>query len=180
MSPGCHPVQVPTADWGWDLPEYEFFPGQLTAPLSALEAHDLPEVLQAAEQGFEPAPEAPVWCYLPAVWPPEARAWVRDRSTYYLTETCVGQEPRRRPWSFFEHFDFEEDTNRLLAECGVSARPTGRLWLLRPPDGYEAVAQVLGFLFDSAVVDGLDATASSAMVLHVVTDLGTLFAGDVR
>lgn len=36
---------------------------------------DVPEVAAARAHGYVPAPEAPVWCFVPAIWPSGERAW---------------------------------------------------------------------------------------------------------
>ena len=69
----------------------------------------------------------------------------------------------------------ESDANGLLAECGLPARPAGRLWLLQPPQGFVSLDATLSRLVKSAKDAGLDILANPALVQHVQRDLDGLF-----
>jgi hypothetical protein len=124
--------------------------------------------------GYEPAPEAPLWCFLPAIWPDDARAWVRDIRIRHQTVSCDGEPARRFPWSAADHAEVETDINDLLGECGLPPRPAGRVWLLRPP-GDLTLDDVLGRLLTAAQAAGDDVMASPAFVEHVDAELTRLF-----
>ena len=111
---------------------------------------DLPEVQAAASQGWEAAHEAPLWCFLPAIWPTAARAWVRDRRVRHATVSHAGDVAVRRiPWSTSTHAEIEADYNELLAECGFPPRPFGRVWLLRAPPRSASVEALLDRVTDT-------------------------------
>jgi hypothetical protein len=89
--------------------------------------------------------------------------------------SCNGEPARTLPWSTADYFEMESDANWLLAECGVAARPPGRLWLLRPPHGFSSLDATLSWLSASAKEAGLVIMANRPFVLQVEGDLGVLF-----
>ncbi|WP_258724902.1 DUF5956 family protein [Cellulomonas sp. NS3] len=104
-------------------------------PAEPLPPERLPSVAAARAQGWHLAPDAPLWCFLPAVWPARQRAWVPDRSVRVVRTVCDGVPGPEIPWSAWDHAEVEGVVASLLADAGVPARPPGRLWLLRPPPG---------------------------------------------
>ncbi len=136
---------------------------------------DLPAVRAAHEQGFEPAPEAPLWTFLPAVWPRAARAWIPDTRARSMRVFCNREPARTVPWSAADYFEMESDANELLAECGLPARPAGRVWLLKPPPGFATLDDALRRLRRSAKDAGLPVMADRAFVEQVSRDLDGLF-----
>jgi hypothetical protein len=134
-------------DWGLDQPANPAArPGE---GVQDIEPGQLPEVRVLSAEGWQLAPDAPVLAFLPAVWPPELRTWVPDRSTrheqrfeqhpvnlaIYSTAT-VSATPAARE-------EAEADIDELLAAAGAPGRPRGRLWLLKPPQGYGSVELVV-------------------------------------
>lgn len=165
------------ADWGEAI-EAAHFPGARVSGFELVDSddpRDLPAVLAAVERGYEPAPEAPMWCFLPAVWPVHARLWIHDRRIRRMTVACEGQPVRRVPWSAADYAEVESDVNSTLNQCGLPSRPFGRLWLLSPPPGVGSLDEALTSLVTSATAEGLEPAASAAFVEHVAHELVKLF-----
>jgi hypothetical protein len=155
-------------DWGIDQPPRWF--GSVGSPLEPIDGDDpraLPEVVAAIEAGWTPAPEAPLWCFLPAIWPQEDRAWVRDCRVRHLRAQCEGQPTRSLPWWAADHADIELDTNGLLSELGLPPRPSGRIWLLRLPRSASlTVDQLLARCWSARVDSDEPAMATATFVAH--------------
>lgn len=164
-------------DWGADseplrvrgVPDGRFSPTEADDPLA------MPAVRAARAQGFEPAPEAPLWTFLPAVWPSSARAWIPDARVRHMQVSGEGEPARTVPWASADYFEMEADANRLLAECGLPPRPPGRLWLLKSPQGLGCLDATLSRLVKSAKSAGLDIVADRTFVHQVRGDLDGLF-----
>ena len=84
-----------------------------------------------------------MWCFIPAIWPSSARAWVRDNRVRHLTRQCDDGPLERLPWTTADYAEDENDTNAFLAELRLPARPAGRIWLLRAPEPYATAQDVL-------------------------------------
>ena len=137
---------------------------------------DLPEVRRARDLGWEPAPEAPLWCFLPVVWPTRACAWLPDRRIRHSTVAGSDGSPVRRvPWSTSTHAEIETDYNRLLEECGFPPRPFGRVWLLRPPQGWASVDALLGQVVDTWRLAGGEVYADRRFAEHARTVVARAF-----
>jgi len=164
------------ADWGLDTEETSFahVPHDRCEPIDSDDPAMLPQAQAARAQGYEPAHEAPMWCFLPAIWPESARAWVRDTRVRHASGSCDGRA-WRAPWSAADHAEIEVDTNEMLRRCGLPPRPAGRVWLLKPPPGFTNLQETLGHLGRTAELAGLDAMASRSFVEHVERELDTLF-----
>ena len=164
-------------DWAVDEPEARFARQQ--GDLLGVETDDpcdLPGVRAAAALGFEPASEAPLFCFLPAIWPAGARAWIRDVRIRH-GQVSRGDGPSRRvPWSTWDYFELEEETNRLLLTCGFVPRPPGRLWLLKPPPGFDTLDAVMSHLSASAIAAGLPILADRGFADHVDRTVTQLFS----
>ena len=160
------------ADWGAEDggPRWHGF-----EPVVSDRPEDVPEVAATAAQGYEPAPEAPLWCFLPAIWPASARAWVRDTRVRHLTRQCDDGPVERLPWSAADYADIEDDINGLLAELGLPRRPGGRIWLLRPPSTYASLAALLDDVWAGWQASGGEAMASPAFVEYVADRLREVF-----
>jgi hypothetical protein len=134
-------------DWDVAQPAHPVAAGR--GDRSELEPGQLPEVRELVAEGWELAPDAPMYAFLPAVWPAHLRTWVPDRSTRY--EQRYVMEPTSGavlssstvPWSEATAVEVDDDTDELLAEGGIVGRPRGRLWLLKPPAGYASVGAFL-------------------------------------
>ncbi len=166
-----------TADWGPALPELRI-PGAAPGwePVESDDATDLPAVAAARAHGWEPAHEAPLWCFLPAVWDHGARAWVRDLRVRHMRIVCDGTPPRRVPWSAWDHADIEADANALLTSCGLPPRPLGRVWLLRPPPGFGSMGEALDHLGDHAVASGEEIMVTPGFVRVAADEVRRLFS----
>jgi hypothetical protein len=140
----CHTAVVVEADWGFGEGPKDFqVRGREWDPVDSDDADDLEEVAAAREQGWFPLSEAPLWCFVPAIWPARARAWIRDRRVRHGTRQCDDGRVERFPWTAADHFEIEADYNGTLREYGVPPRPGGRIWVLRPPAGYATLDDVL-------------------------------------
>ncbi|QIG44165.1 hypothetical protein G5V58_16540 [Nocardioides anomalus] len=109
------------------------------------DVEELPEVREARARGWEPVSEAPLWCFLPAVWPRAHRAWTPDRRIRHSTYSSSDGTTGRTPWSAWTYADVEASQNAILAECGFPPRPFGRLWFVRMAGPWPSVD---GFLSD--------------------------------
>lgn len=165
-----------SADWGLGLLSLAV-PGTSPGwePVDSDDPSDLPEVAAARALGWELAHEAPLWCFLPAVWEHDARAWVRDLRVRHASGGRPGEPIRRAPWSTWDYADIEADANTLLAECGLPPRPFGRLWLLRPPPRFGSMDEVLDHLSDHAVASGEQIMVTPGFVRVVADEVRRLF-----
>lgn len=161
-------------DWGADEAARPFGPaGWSWEPVYSDRPEDVPEVAAAREVGFFPADEAPLWCFLPAIWPVGERAWVRDCRVRYLSRSYSDGRLERLPWTTAEYADIESDTNGSLADLGLPPRPAGRIWLLRPPPNYQSAQAVLDDLW-SGWRDGPD-TTTPKFVAYIDRRLRSIF-----
>ena len=55
------------------------------AVIDSDDPEDLPAVIAARREGYFAAHDAPLWCFVPAIWPRRARAWTPDRRVGWLT-----------------------------------------------------------------------------------------------
>lgn len=132
------------ADWGVDDEWSSFDPrGPEWEWVHSDSPEDVREVQAARARGYLPADEAPMWCFLPAIWPSGARAWVRDTRVRHLTRQRTGESPERLPWNTADYADIERETNAFLTELGLPPRPAGRIWLLRAPEGFGTPEDVM-------------------------------------
>lgn len=131
-------------DWGLEEPVRTFGPDAWSwEPVHSDELEDLPEVIAAAADGWFAVTDAPLWCFVPAIWPTHARAWVRDTRVRTLKRGYPDGRWERQPWTAADHAEVEQDVDAHLARLGVAPRPAGRVWLLRPPPGIPTVQHVL-------------------------------------
>lgn len=164
---------MPSADWGLDQPPHEMAPSD--GRQSPAIAEDLPEVRQLLGQGWHLLPEAPMWVFLPAVWPMHSRAWVPDRSTRYFEEWVNGRSTGRRPWTEEIRDAVERDLNEGLRRAGLPPRPANRLWLVRLPDGFTTLEELLHELIFAAEQRGVDTTLTPEFSSAVQDHLRQLF-----
>jgi hypothetical protein len=109
-----------TGDWGLRVSP-EDFGGWAALDGEFIESNnedDLPEIVAACEAGWFTLTEAPLWCFIPAIWPDHARAWVRDRRV---------RHSGRVPWTAAAYFDIEDEYNQMLGQYGLPPRPGGRI-----------------------------------------------------
>lgn len=157
------------ADWGAD--DDEPYAAGRWASRDSVDGDDpkaLPEIQAAMPEGFEPEPEGLLWCFLPAIWPPDARTWVPDRRVRYMRRFCYDDaKPRRIPWSAATYFEIEQDINVCLSGAGIGSRPSGRIWLLKPAPGFKSLEPMLAGLAHSADAAGLMITVTPEFAQHV-------------
>jgi Family of unknown function (DUF5956) len=139
-------------------------------PAAHLSAEQLPEVRRLLADGWTLAPDAPMFAFLPAVWPADRRTWVPDRSAHVEQRSVVTATTGRVrahhtvPVSPAARAEAEDDVDALLAEAGITGRPRGRLWLLKPPPGYASVDAVLDEVGRRAAAAGLGGELTAAYV----------------
>ncbi|MER7045469.1 DUF5956 family protein [Streptomyces jumonjinensis] len=166
---------------GWDTDGAPHTVALARTGRSEQEPDRLPEVRELAEFGWEPAPDAPMWGFLPYVWPEDRRTWVPDRSTRWAVETRLDATgtitgATCQPLSQHDLDVLENDANTDLAEAGVPPRPPGRLWLLRPIADHEDIDSVLDHLFTMAETHGIEARSSAAFAALCADELRSLDA----
>ncbi|MEU9034005.1 DUF5956 family protein [Streptomyces sp. NPDC048352] len=151
--------------------------------MTELEPDRLPEVRELGEWGWSLAPDAPMWVFLPYVWPPGARTWVPDRSTRWQIDTTLDAadhvlEVICRPVSQAEWQRQERDAAGDLARVGIPPRPVGRLWLLHPVGGFECVDHVLEHLCTEAEARAVPVGLSAGFVELCADELSVLAGRD--
>lgn len=163
-------------EWGEDEQPSSFgLSSSCGEPVYSDQPDDVPEVRAARARNYFPAHEAPLWCFIPAIWPSEARAWVHDRRVRHSTRLCDGGPLERLPWTAADYADIENDTNALLAELGLPPRPTGRIWLLRAPEPYATPQDVLDDIWAGWQASGGPAMATPEFVQYAHSRLSELF-----
>jgi hypothetical protein len=161
-------------DWGVDEAARSF--GSASSswdPVYSDQPEDVPEVAAARAARFFPADEAPLWCFIPAIWPVSERAWVRDCRVRHLNRSYADGRSERLPWTAAEYAEIEVDTNRSLADLGLPPRPAGRIWLLRPPPRHRSAQAVLDDVW-AGWVDGPD-TTTPRFVAYIESRLRGIF-----
>jgi hypothetical protein len=94
---------------------------------------DLPEVAELVRAGWRVADQAPMWSFLPAVWPESLRCWVRDRLPRLSRSHSENESVVITPWTPEVGADISHHNADLLARVGFPPPPPGRIWLLRSP-----------------------------------------------
>jgi hypothetical protein len=172
----CEHAGMLESNWGVHEQPGAFGPRAVDwEPIYSDEPEDVPQVTAARVHGYFPAHEAPLWCFLPAIWPANARAWVRDTRVRHLTKQCEGGALERLPWSAADYADYENDMNDFLVELGLSARPAGRIWLLHAPVPYETAQDLLDEIWADWRASGGLALATSEFVQYVKGRLDEVF-----
>jgi hypothetical protein len=170
---------VVDVDWGFEEDPQDFgVRGLDWEPLNSDKADDLEEIAAAREQGWFPLVEAPLWCFIPAVWPRHARAWIRDRRVRHSSSQCEDRPVERVPWSAADYFEIEDDYNRVLDQYRVPSRPAGRIWVLRPPAGFTTIDDVLSDIWsgwEKATGGETETPPGPELVEHAVLRIRELF-----
>ncbi|MGC4748136.1 DUF5956 family protein [Micromonospora sp. DT201] len=152
-------------DWGLDEPANPV--ADRAGEAAGLTPEQLPEVRELTARGWQLAPDAPLYAFLPAVWPRKLRTWVPDRATSY--DTCYEQDPKTHTvlptqTRVAGPAEIDEDHDWTLARVGITGRPRGRLWLLKPPHGYDSVDALLDEVWQRAQQQGIEATMNEPFV----------------
>jgi hypothetical protein len=172
----CDDAAMVECDWGLAEEPASFDPGAWRGePIYSDEPGDVPAVGLARAQGYFPAHEAPLWCFIPAIWPSAARAWVHDQRVRHLTRTCDGGPLERLLWSTADYARHEEDTNSFLAELGLPPRPAGRIWLLRAPAPYATPQDILDQIWAGWQASGGPAMATPGFVEYAQDRVREIF-----
>ncbi|WP_180934733.1 DUF5956 family protein [Nocardioides ungokensis] len=163
-------------DWGFDEEPDDFgVRGLQWVPVDSDHADDLEEVAAARRQGWFPLGEAPLWCFVPAVWPRAARAWIRDRRVRHASRQRTGKPVERLPWTAADYSETENDYNRFLDGLLVPPRPGGRIWVLRPPAGFNTLQDVLDDIWSGwEEASGGETTPGPELVEHAARRLREL------
>lgn len=143
-------------------------------PVLSDDARALPLAVAARKAGFEVAPDAPFWLFLPAVWPVESRAWIRDNRVRHL-RTMVEGRVVGLPWGTADYLEMEADEQSSLRSVGIPPRPPGRVWLLRPPPGRADLDETLQLVAESARSVGVETEITREFVDHAARTLRDLF-----
>ncbi len=143
-------------------------------PVRTDDARTLSLAVAAREDGFEVAPDAPLWLFLPAVWPVESRAWVRDNRIREL-RTMINGQWDGLPWGAADYFEVEASEQDVIRSFGLPPRPPGRVWLLRPPPGVSDLDQTLQLLTESARSAGVATEVTLEFFDHTARTLRALF-----
>jgi len=143
-------------------------------PVMTDDARSLALAIAAREDGFEVAPDAPLWLFLPAVWPVESRTWIRDNRIRRLRTMTEGKWDDL-PWGTADYFEMEASEQELIQAVGLPPRPPGRVWLLRPPPGVGDLGHILQLLSDSASSAGVTIDVSREFFDHTSRALRSLF-----
>lgn len=160
-------------DWGFGEDPQDFgVRGRDWDPVVSDDAEDVAEVAAARRQGWFSLGDEPLWCFIPAVWPGHARAWIRDRRVRHSTVQHDREPAERVPWTAADYFEIEAEYNRTLAAYGVPPRPGGRIWVLRPPVGYASLDDVLADMWTGW---GRDDPPGPGLVQHAARRLRELF-----
>jgi len=138
------------------------------------DARALSLAVAAREEGFEVAPEAPLWLFLPAIWPVQSRAWIRDNRIRQL-RTMIEGNWVDLPWGTADYFEVEASEQEFIQALGLPPRPPGRVWLLRPPPGVGDLDQTLQLLSDSAETARMKIDVSHGFFDHTSRTLAALF-----
>lgn len=148
-------------EYSWEgiSPEAQFLWGERAKeigdrPVDSDDANDLPLARLAREHGFEVAPDAPMWLFLPVVWPIADRAWIRDNRLRHL-QTYVDGQLVDVPWSTADYFGAADDERDFLAALlPLPKRPPGRVWLLRAPRDHTSIDETVRQMSDSSWAAG--------------------------
>ena len=143
-------------------------------PVMTDDARALSLAVAAREDGFEVAPDAPLWLFLPAVWPVESRAWIRDNRVRRMRTMTRGRWGDL-PWGAADYFEVEASEQEVIRSYGLPPRPPGRVWLLRPPVAVSDLEQTLRLLSDGAESAGVVADVTPQFLDHTVRTLRALF-----
>lgn len=170
------------ADWGWDdgplrLPGR---PSSTCEVVTSNDVEDLPDVRVGREHGYVPAPENPMWCFVPAVWPATARGWVPDvrvrTSSHHHSHSYGDAHPEQLPWTAADYAEIEQDALWMLTQAGVPPRPTGRVWLLRGPHPDTSALDLLDEISAAWAATGGHVMSSEPFAAFVAEQVRRAFA----
>lgn len=137
-------------------------------------AAELPEIADAIAAGYEPAPEAPLWCFVPLLWPPSHRTWLRDRR---VRRTLPPRDHKVGAlWATADYAEIERSHNDLLEALGLPPRPAGRIWLLKPPTGHRSVEEFLAEMLREWRHHGGKVMASPEFLEYALEEIRHAFA----
>jgi hypothetical protein len=134
-------------------------PLSVNGPRVPLPRSELPEVLELVSQGWVLAHEAPVWAFLPAVFPRTHRTWLHDRSTWYFEEWVDGVPQPPRPLPSDDVADVQRVYADHAARCGFVDWDASRIWMLRGGNGL-TVDQIIERIVRATRQDGAGLEAS--------------------
>jgi hypothetical protein len=106
------------------------------------EVSELPGVQALLRDGWQLAPDAPVWAFLPALWPRSHRAWVPNRAILTSMQYS-GDNTWTEPLTEEDREEMDNLASDVCRRAGVDGFTPGRIWLLRPFRGKTA-ADVCG------------------------------------
>ncbi|MFI7517733.1 DUF5956 family protein [Micromonospora echinofusca] len=137
--------------WGIDQPPDPAAARAADTDTDGLTPEQLPEVRELTARGWQLAPDAPMLVSSP-------RCGLRS-----CVPGCrTGQPATRSSWE--SRNEVENDNDALLADAGITGRPRGRLWLLKPPPGFTSVDDFLAELGRRADAAGIGGACSPEYV----------------
>lgn len=164
------------ADWGWDEDSLRLADRPSCDVVTSDDVEDLPDVRVGREHGYVPAPEDPMWCFLPAVWPRAARGWVPDVRVRTAWHVHGDAAPERVPWTTATYAEIEQDALWMLTQAGVPPRPAGRVWLLRGPRPETSALDLLDEISDAWAATGGQLMSSEPFAAFVAEQVRRAFA----
>ena len=106
-------------DWS-DDPPHPIEQPELTGP--ARRPEELLEIQRLLSEGWELAPDAPVWVFLPAIWPRNERTWVPDR----VSRTATVYDINGERGCFVPSTDGAQRRYVRRPCCRISSLPDGK------------------------------------------------------
>ena len=113
-------------------------------------------------------PDAPMWLFLPAVWPPSKRTWMptgTHRTKAYCHVPATDKTyTHDRPRTQEEQTEIDDDADALLAEAGIAPRPRGRVYYLEVPTGNSNLQDILKLIVQRALQKEVEPCCCKAFV----------------
>ncbi|MCQ3810121.1 MAG: hypothetical protein KTV68_06155 [Acidimicrobiia bacterium] len=125
-----------------------------------------------AHPGMFKEPEAPMWVFLPAIWPSDRRIWTPVGSyqtmTYCYYPAADRSDTHKRTRTQEEQTEIDNDIDALLAEVGITPRPRGRVHYLEMPTGIFDLKEILESITARAHEEGVEPRCHKAFVLVAI------------
>lgn len=119
-------------------------------------------------------PDAPMWIFLPAIWPASRRTWVpagMQMTKTYSHDSATGKtHAHERPRTQDEQADIDDDADSLLAEAGIAPRPRGRFYYLEMPTGISDLNHILKLIAERARQKGVEQCCCEAFI-HTASEV---------
>lgn len=160
------------SDWFDDAPH-----PSSSEEATTLTVDQLPEVKALQDEGWWLAPEAPIFTFLPAVWPRTMRTWVHDRSTHYVREWINYVERPLQPFTEDDWFTVDNIADHSCQMAGFPGSPRRRIWLLQLPPGHCTLKHWTSALLRAAHSAGQPVMASPEFTEFTASFVDQSFSG---